>query len=93
MDGVSAKQASMATRCVCGNDLSFKIRKPTRFDPTIAKVSCKCGSRYMFSCIIDKQSGQPNLEAHILELSRKAKAITKKSLLESREKVETESLS
>lgn len=78
---MKTKQAALSTKCVCGSDVNFKIGKPTRFDPTIAKVSCKCGSRYMFSCIIDKQTGQPNLEAHILELSRKAKAITKKSLL------------
>lgn len=83
---MGAKRAEMSTKCACGFSLKFSIEKPTRFDPTIAKVTCQCGSRYMFSCMIDKKSGDANIEAHVLEFSDKVKALVKKRLSKKKEK-------
>ncbi|NJM09326.1 MAG: hypothetical protein HC883_00040 [Bdellovibrionaceae bacterium] len=74
---MAKKTAKLKSKCVCGHELKVSIEKPTRFNPTIAKVSCLCDSRYMFSCMIDKQSGAPRLQVDILRLSTIAKDIAR----------------
>lgn len=67
------------TKCPCGETVAGQIKKPTWFENSFTKVSCKCGTRFLMACVRDKSAprGERVFETHIelLELSDEAKQI------------------
>lgn len=76
------KHAELQSVCICGKAVVFKIAKPKPYDPTIAKSSCVCGSRYMLSCVLDKKTGEAHFDVTALELSDAAKSAAKERILD-----------
>jgi len=71
-----SSRANFKTKCVCGGDIQFDIKKPTRFQPALTKVSCpSCRSRYFMTCEIDRnQPGRVfKVSADLIELTSPAK--------------------
>jgi hypothetical protein len=67
------------TECPCGQKLQSRMKKPTWYEHSIAKLVCKvCGSRFLLSCVREKsEDGSRVFRSHIdiLELSDEAKQI------------------
>jgi hypothetical protein len=72
--------------CVCGSPYRTKIKKPTRFQFTTTKFSCRrCGSRFLISCLIDKSSileRKFTNHVDIMHLSKKAQKIVGDKIME-----------
>lgn len=48
------------TKCPCGQDLIFPIKKPNYFAPTVSKVACRfCDSRFLMHVEVDKDQKIP----------------------------------
>lgn len=46
----------VSSSCPCGTKIDFKVKKPTRFTPTLCKVTCpKCTSRFLFTYMVDTE--------------------------------------
>ncbi len=63
------------TECPCGAPLKSSVKKPTRFENSFQKLHCKkCGSRFLLTCVRDKEMGKRTFTAHFedLELTKKA---------------------
>lgn len=53
------------TKCPCGAELQFKIKKPSYFDKTVSKVSCfECDSRFLMIVEVDKTHKIPMPKNH-----------------------------
>lgn len=74
------KSAEIKSTCVCGHEVSFVIAKPKYHEPTVAKSTCACGTRYMLVAMIDKETGRVEIVPQILEASERAKSITMEKL-------------
>lgn len=70
------------TECACGAPLIGSIKKPTRFEHSITKLTCgDCDSRYMLKCERDRKVRDRKVfitNAYLLELSRPCRDIIKK---------------
>lgn len=78
---MAKKTAGVVSTCICGEELQLEIEKPSYFEPTIAKVTCKCGSKYMVCSMRDKKTGLIELVPQVLEVSEKASEIAKARIL------------
>lgn len=74
------KAAEIFSTCACGEKVKFNLPKPSHFEPSVAKATCACGTRYMLVGMIDKASGKVALEPQVLEVSDKAYAIMRDKL-------------
>ncbi len=53
------------TKCPCGSELKFNIKKPNYFGPKISKVSCiECDSRFLMIVEVDKTQKIPMPKNH-----------------------------
>lgn len=74
---------SFTSKCPCGTEVKGKVKKPTWFENSFAKVNCqKCGTRFMLSCVRDKSTRDRVFTTHIdlLELSDEAHQIQSSKL-------------
>jgi hypothetical protein len=45
--------------CLCGGEILLIYKKPTRFEPTIARTKCKgCLSEFLFAFSVEYSGGQ-----------------------------------
>ncbi len=57
------------TECPCGAELKSSVKKPTRFENSFQKLHCKkCGSRFLLTCVRDKEIGKRTFTAHFEDL-------------------------
>lgn len=48
-----------SAECRCGGKILVTFKKPTRFQPSIAKATCKgCGSKFLFTYSVEYSGGQ-----------------------------------
>lgn len=78
---MSSKLLPLKTSCLCGQELTFSVKKPSRMVPSFTRQSCPgCGSRYTACCFVD-QKGQPGrayeFDFEIDHLSDMAREIAK----------------
>lgn len=64
-------------QCLCGGQIKTVFKKPTRFQPSIVKTSCKgCGSEFMFTYSVEYSDGQRAYvpEHEVLKMTPELKA-------------------
>jgi hypothetical protein len=72
----------ISTKCGCGEAINFRIKKPNRFYPSVAKATCQaCESRYLITLIPKPEASREfTINTKVIHLTQKAKGALSKSL-------------
>lgn len=69
-----------SAECRCGGKMVTMFKKPTRFQPSIAKAICPgCGSEFMFTYTVEYHKGARAYvpEHKVMYMTKKLEAIAK----------------
>jgi predicted metal-binding protein len=88
MDGGMSK-INFETECACGAPLMGEVKKPTRYEHSIKKITCgDCGTRYLIKLERDKGIKDRRVfitNCYLLELSPQCRrAITKNPIMKAK---------
>jgi hypothetical protein len=77
-----SKSAKMKSKCICEKTITFAIGKPKFHTQAIAKATCECGSRYMFTAKRDARTTEIEITARAITISDKARKLAREKILE-----------
>jgi hypothetical protein len=72
------KTIDAETKCACGRELFCTVKKPTWHKPTVSKLSCRCGARYLMTTKIIYNGRGDRLFAHSFDAINLSEEVRKK---------------
>lgn len=64
---------SISTKCPCGEDVSGHIQEPKALQPTILKMTCDCGSKFLARC--RRKNQKYAVDFKLLNLSKRSEDV------------------